>query len=382
MSNEISFTQEQGMLLDTATDFCGQHSTIALVRSRLQDDQSLPADIWQAIVELGWTGITIPEAHGGLGLGFSELVPVVEAMGRHLMATPLVGSALVAHGLKLAGSDAQKQRWLPQIAAGSIATLALLESDGSWVLDAPGALGEINGELLQLSGTKCFVQDATLASLILVSVVIEGQARLVLLERSMIPTAALHREVVIDDTRRCFQLTLEGITVPVEQILPQTCLVELEQAAMLLLSAEMAGGHASVLNLVVDYLKTRKQFDKLIGSYQALKHPTVDVLIGLEASRSHLYHAATMIDGDDAREADIAVRMAKAVASEGFAFAGDRAIQFHGGFGFTFECDAQLYLRRALYCQYQFGDESYQRTRLAPLLLDNLLEKGLLDEVG
>jgi len=370
MSNEITFTQEQGMLLDTAMDFCRQHSTIDLIRSRLKDDQSLPTDVWRAIVELGWTGITIPEAHGGLGLGFSELVPVVEAMGRHLMATPLAGSALVAHALTLAGSDKHKQHWLPQIAAGTIATLALLEPDGSWMLDAPVATGEIKGNELYLTGTKCFVQDAHLASLLLVSVVIEGQARLVLLEKTRVPTAALEREVVIDDTRRCFQLCLDGITLPVEQLLPLTCLAEIEQAAMLLLCAEMTGGHASVLNLVVDYLKTRKQFDHFIGSYQALKHPTVDILIGLEASRSHLYHAATMIDGDDKHEKDMAVRMAKAVASEGFAFAGDRAIQFHGGFGFTYECDAQLYLRRALYCQYQFGDERYQRTLLAPLLLD------------
>jgi alkylation response protein AidB-like acyl-CoA dehydrogenase len=286
------------------------------------------------------------------------------------MATPLVGSALVAHAVTLAGSDEQKQRWLPQIAGGSVATLALLEADGSWVLDKPAAAAEVKGAELHLTGTKCFVQDANLASLLLVSVLIAGQARLVLLERSMMPNTALVREVVIDDTRRCFQLNLDGITVPVEQLLPQTCLLEIEQAAMLLLSAEMAGGHASVLNLVVDYLKTRKQFDQYIGSYQALKHPTVDILIGLEASRSHLYHAATMIDGDDQHQKEIAVRMAKAVASEGFAFAGDRAIQFHGGFGFTYECDAQLYLRRALYCQYQFGDERYQRTLLAPLLLD------------
>jgi acyl-CoA dehydrogenase len=370
MSNEIIFTQEQGMLLDTAMDFCRQHSTMDLIRSRLQDDQSLPTDVWQAIVELGWTGITIPEAHGGLGLGFSELVPVVEAMGRHLMATPLVSSVLVAHALTLAGSDQHKQRWLPQIAGGMIATLALLEPDGSWILEAPAATGEIRGGELHLSGAKCFVQDAHLASLLLVSIVLDGEARLVLLEKSRVPTSALVREIVIDDTRRCFQLCLDGITVPVEQLLPLTCLAELEQAAMLLLCAEMTGGHASVLNLVVEYLKTRKQFDHYIGSYQALKHPTVDILIGLEASRSHLYHAATMIDGDDAQEKDIAVRMAKAVTSEGFAFAGDRAIQFHGGFGFTYECDAQLYLRRALYCQYQFGDARYQRTRLAPLLLD------------
>jgi alkylation response protein AidB-like acyl-CoA dehydrogenase len=134
-------------------------------------------------------------------------------------------------------------------------------------------------------------------------------------------------------------------------------------------AAEMAGGHASTLDLIVDYLKTRKQFDHYIGSYQALKHPTVDILIGLEANRSHVYHAASLFDVNQGDSRRLAVRMAKAVASEGMAYAGDRAIQFHGGFGFTYECDAQLYLRRALWCQHQFGDEAHQRTMLAPLIL-------------
>ena len=141
----------------------------------------------------------------------------------------------------------------------------------------------------------------------------------------------------------------------------------------------MAGGLAGVLNVIVDYLNTRKQFDRLIGSYQALKHPTAEILLSLEAARSHVYHAATLSNfgsnsgsnsGESGQKFEIALRMAKAHSSEAFAYAGDRAVQFHGGFGFTYECDAQLYLRRALWCQYQYGDERYHRQKLAPLLID------------
>ncbi|MEJ6590631.1 MAG: acyl-CoA dehydrogenase family protein [SAR86 cluster bacterium] len=372
MSQPIEFTEEQSMLLDTAMDFCGKHSPVSLVRARLGDEQTIPAAVWQEIVDLGWSAITIPETYGGLGLGLSELVPVVESMGRHLMATPLVWSAAAAHTLLLAGSEEQKNIWLPKLATGAVATMGLVELDGSWLLDAPTCGAEQQTGKLVLTGTKCFVQDATLADMIIVSVLLAGQPRLVLLDKAQIPVAALTQEVVIDETRRSFQLDLDGISVGLESLLPQTCFAEIEQVLMLLLSAEMVGGHANTLNLVIEYLKTRKQFDKYIGSYQALKHPTVDILIGLEASRSHVYHGATVFDQADSSSADkaIALRMAKAVASEGFAFAGDRAIQFHGGFGFTFECDAQLYLRRALWCQYQFGDETYQRSCLAPLLLD------------
>lgn len=370
MSNIIKFTEEQSMLLDTAMDFCEKNSPINLVRSRIEEEQSLPTDLWRSMVELGWTGITIPESYGGLGLGFSDLVPVVEAMGRNLMSTPLAWTAIAANTLVQAGSENQKSYWLPKIATGTIATMALVETDGSWVLNEPTAQGTIEGDSIVLSGTKCFVHDATIAEMIIVSLVVNDEARLVLIETASMPSEALVREVVIDETRRCYQFTLDGLKIPAEQLLPKTCFDKIEQAAILLLSAEMAGGHANTLNLIIDYLKTRKQFDKYIGSYQALKHPTVDVLIGLEASRSHLYHAATMLDDGKDEEKEVALSMLKAVASEGFAFAGDRAIQFHGGFGFTYECDAQLFLRRALWGQHQFGDETHHRTALAALLID------------
>ncbi len=138
-------------------------------------------------------------------------------------------------------------------------------------------------------------------------------------------------------------------------------------AHCLLLAAEMCGGIAGVLEVTLDYLKTRKQFERHIGSYQALKHPMVDVLTGLEASRSLLYHAASQFG--TGRSSEISVRMAKAQASDAFAFASDRAIQFHGAFGFTYDCDAQLFRRRALWCEYQQGDAAHHRRHLAELLL-------------
>ena len=138
----------------------------------------------------------------------------------------------------------------------------------------------------------------------------------------------------------------------------------------MLLSAESAGGIAGVLEVIVEYLNTRTAFGRKIGGYQGLKHPTVDILIGLERSRSHAYHAASLIEaGADGQSIEVALRMAKAESSDSYAFAGDRAIQFHGGFGFTWECDAQLYLRRALWAQYAFGDAIHHRRHLAEQLI-------------
>lgn len=365
----IEFSEEQAMLLDSAREFAKSESSIDLVRARLDEERAIPAALWSSIVALGWTGIVIPEQHGGLGLGFSHLVPIIESMGRQLMASPLVWSSISAHALTRSNNETLQAHWLPQLVNGAIGAMALMEEGGNWDLRSPACTATQDGNNLKLSGTKVFVEDAAIADFLLVSVLLDGKPRLILVEASKIEPAHVRREVVIDETRRSFRVELDGIQVPLSNVLGEVEFEEIELAAMLLLSAEMAGGHASVLNLIVEYLKTRKQFDKYIGSYQALKHPTVDILIGLEASRSHLYYAASLFDKDTGDSRRLAVRMAKAVASEGMAFAGDRAIQFHGGFGFTYECDAQLYLRRALWSQQQFGDEVHQRTLLAPLVL-------------
>jgi alkylation response protein AidB-like acyl-CoA dehydrogenase len=126
--------------------------------------------------------------------------------------------------------------------------------------------------------------------------------------------------------------------------------------------------------VIVDYLKTRKQFGQLIGSYQGLKHPTVDVLNAMDSARSLVYHAATVVGAEPLdSDAEEACRMAKAEASEALAFAGDRAVQFHGGMGFTYECDAQLFIRRGQWMRQQFGDAGHHRRRLAGLLLDGFV---------
>ncbi len=363
----IQFSDEQAMLLDTALDFCRNQSPIDTVRDRL-DAEHIDREQWQQIVELGWLGINAPETSGGLGMGLSSVVPIVESMGRYLMGTPYSSTVLAIETLAANGSEAQQAEWLPRLAAGGIATMALTEADGGWNLKDIEARGFVDSGRVRLEGKKTFVTDADVADFLLASVQIDGAARFVLIETGAL--RVVERETVIDQTRRSFQVSLDGVEIDSGQVLSGADFERVEQAALLLLTAEAAGGLPSVLHLVVEYLNTRKAFGRTIGSYQALKHPASDILLSSEAARSHLYHAATLFDKDDVRAREAAVRMAKAQAVEAFAYAGDRAVQFHGGFGFTFECDAQLFLRRALWCQYQFGDERYHRQLLQPLLLD------------
>ena len=367
---QIEFSEEQNMLLDTAGEFCKSNASMDLVRSSIATETGIEAEIWKEIAGLGWLGIIVPEEFGGLGLALSDVVPIVESMGRHLMSAPYCSTIMATQAIASSGDSEQKSRWLPRIVEGDVGTVALTEVDGSWNLDEVECQGLEEGEGIRLQGVKCFVQDLAMAKWVVVSAKIEGATRLMVLDMTKVPETHYSREVVIDETRRSFRLNLDGLTVPKENLLIGSDFQSLESAALLMLCAEISGGLMGVLPVIVEYLNTRKAFDRTIGSYQALKHPTVDILMSLEGARSHLYHASTLLSQGKLEEFESAVRMAKAQGSEAFAFAGDRAVQFHGGFGFTYECDAQLFLRRALWCQYQFGDERYHRQWLARALFD------------
>ncbi|MFY8074516.1 MAG: acyl-CoA dehydrogenase family protein [Sphingorhabdus lacus] len=366
----LGYSEEQIELLDVATTFCRDKSPIDKVRKLMDSDLGYDADIWAEMAALGWSAIAIPEAHGGVGLTLAEVVPVVEQMGRHLMASPFVASTLAAQGLIAGGTETQKAEWLPKIAEGAIGTLALYEAHGDWDLGNITATVRSDGGKLHLSGEKLFALWADSADCIIVSVMLDGKPALLLLTRAQVE-GRLRREAIIDETKRSFALSLDGLEVETSALLEvgnsaQT-LAHIEQAATLLQSAEMCGGSQSVIDYTISYLQTRKQFGKIIGEYQALKHPTVDAYVDYEKARSHLYSAASSFS--DQGLGEIAVRMAKAAADGVYSFAADRAIQFHGGFGFTHDCDAGLHRRAAIFQASQFGDAAWQRAKLSHLLL-------------
>jgi acyl-CoA dehydrogenase len=363
----IGFSEAQGDLLEVATAFCRDRSPIATVRALMNSDTGFDGAAWQEMAELGWMAIAVPEAYGGVGLSMAEVVPVVEQMGCNLMASPFVSTILAAHALMAAGSEALKAEWLPKLASGSMATLALSEAHGNWDLAHIDASATRRGDQLVLHGAKHFVLWADCADIILTTVMIDGKPAMVALTRGDIPAGALRRETIIDETKRSFALTLDGISVPVAAMLDGAPLATVGEAAILLQAAEMCGGTQAVIDYTLGYLQTRKQFGKLIGEYQALKHPMVDAYVGYEKARSHLYGAAHC-HGQQGQGA-IAAHMAKAAADKAYAYAADRAIQFHGGFGFTHDCDAGLHRRAAIFHASQYGDASWHRAKLADLLL-------------
>lgn len=369
-SGSIGFSEEQAELLEVAQRFAREKSPIDKVRALIDDETGHDPGVWAELAELGWLAIAVPEEFGGVGLTMAEVVPVVEQMGRSLMGGPFVSTTIAAQAVLVGGTEAQKNDLLPGICGGTPATIALMEADGSWDLSSITCTAGRDGDTLTLKGTKLLVTDAAAAEWLVVSVSLEGEAALVVVPKSALGADALTREVVIDETRRSYKVTLDGVTVPAANLLTGAAatqtLAHIEMVSSLLAAAEMCGGTASCIDYTVDYLKTRTQFGKLIGSYQALKHPAVDALLEYEAARSHLYAAAHSFG--EQGEGEIATRMAKAQAATAMSFAADRAIQFHGGFGFTYDCDAQLYRRRAFWGDALHGDAAYQRKKLAELI--------------
>ena len=368
----IHFNEEQGMLRDSAREFCSKRSDIQAVRALLGSEAGYDDSVWRELVSLGWMGVAIPEEYGGSGLGIGSAVPLAECMGKSLLSTPFFSSVLASQALLRGGSARQREQWLPAIVKGCVASVAVLESE-DWGDESVSMTATAAGETLVLSGTKTHVADASVAELFLVPVEFESKRCLLLVPATLVAEGAIQPQTLIDETKRCARVDFSGVVVPVGNILPGDYAAVMRDICLigaLLHASEATGSAYACLDLTVEYLKTRKQFGRLIGSYQALKHPMVEGLCAIDAAKSFIYHAATIMDESPLdTDAEIACRMAKAQASEALKFVGDRAVQFHGGMGFTYECDTQLYIRRAQWAQQVFGDAYHHRKRLAPLLL-------------
>lgn len=368
---KIGFTEEQIDMLGAAERFCREKSPMEKVRDLMESELGYDADVWAEIGALGWLGIAIPEEYGGVGLSLTEVVPVAEQMGRRMMHSPFMATTLASQAIVMGGTEAQKAELLPKLAEGKAATLALSENNGDWDLRNIEATATADAKGYRLSGTKTFVADAMAAQWIVASVLIEGEVRLVIIPKDSIRDSAIRRETIIDETKRGYELNLDRILIGTSEVLDadktQATLDHIHLSANLLSAAELTGSCQSCIDYTVEYLGTRKQFGKLIGAFQALKHPTVDAFVDYQKARSLLYTAAYNFGKQG--EGEIAVRMAKSKAEESASFAADRSIQFHGGFGFTYDCDAQLYRRRAIFHASQWGDARYHKQKLADLLL-------------
>jgi acyl-CoA dehydrogenase len=368
-------------VLESAKSFCRDNSNIEQVRALLYSSNAtahigFDRALWQASVDLGWQGLGIPESYGGSDIGISSAVAIAEAMGRYMLSTPFHSCTLAAQMVLRGGTEQQKREWLPRIAAGAIVTTAILD-DEDWGAPQFTCTASPQADQWVLSGSKMLVCDATAAEAFIVAFQTpEGQPLLAIVIADELDENAIQPHNLLDETKRAALVDFTGVSLKTEAILDptktQSCLRDTMLIGAMLTAAEAVGTTAASLDITVEYMKTRKQFGKLIGSNQALKHPAVEILCNMDLAKSLVYHAATLVGSETLnQDAEIGCRMAKVKSTDALLFAGDRGVQFHGAMGFTYECNTQLYIRRAQWSQQQYGDSGFHRKRLAGLLLDS-----------
>ena len=363
----FGLTEEQQLLKNSARQFFSAECPSAEVRRLMETSTAHDTALWQKMAEQGWTGLPFPEEYGGMGLGLVDLAAACEEMGQALVpgaflaTVPLAGTAIFA-----GGSDLHKKEYLAPICNGQAqASLALLEAEASWD-PAHVSMGLKNGVL---NGQKFFVPDADVASFIVCAVRQGADLALAVVDRHA-AGVTLEPQPAMDTTRKLYVVNFCEVAADVLATgdAARAALDRALDVATVALTAEMTGGMQRALDLTVAYAKTRKQFGKPIGQFQAVQHMCADMLIMLEGARSATYYAAWALQENTA-DARVAVSVAKAYTSDAYREAGNRAIQVHGGMGFTWENDVHLYYRRAKASEIAFGDTAYHRERMAKSLI-------------
>jgi alkylation response protein AidB-like acyl-CoA dehydrogenase len=376
---DIGFTEEQELLRTSARRFLENECPTAFVRERMAEPAAITGDFWRKLAEQGWFGILYPEEADGSGLGLVDMTVLMEEMGRAVMPGPFFSTVLLGGAAILeAGSPEQRQEWLPRIAAGD-AKLSLAWTEPNARGDAAGivASGRETAAGFVLSGTKLFVPDAHLSDALVVAMrtrdgsTMEDGVSLFLVP-SDTPGLTVTLLPTIDETRKLCEVRLDNVAIAPAALLGEKhggwlALARVLDRATVALCAEMCGGAQRVLDMTTDYAKIRVTFGKPIGSYQGVKHRAADMLVDVENAKSLTYYAAWAID-EGLADAPLAVSMAKAYASDAYRKVAGAGIQLHGGIGFTWEHDLQLYFKRAKASEVAFGDATWHRERVARLL--------------
>lgn len=376
---ELVLTEDQEMLAKTAKDFVRTQSPISRMRALrdAQDSIGFSRRLWKDMAELGWVGILIPEEYGGASMGLADLVVVLEALGRTLAPEPFLSTVLLGGQLLTkAGSETQKQAWLPGIATGDkLLTIAYQEARSRYDLNRVTTKAEPEGKGWLLSGEKIQVLDGHTADGLIVSARTAGEQNdpegiTLFLVPQGTPGLTVTQQHRID-SRPIALVSLNGVKVGAESMIGSPgdgykILSQVVDGATVGLCAEMLGGMHQIFDDTLAYLKTRVQFGVLIGTFQALKHRTARVFMELELARSSVMAAARAADAGDA-ECEALVSLAKARCSDAFILASNEAIQMFGGIGMTDEHDAGFYLKRARVAEMTFGDAAWHRDRWARL---------------
>ncbi|MEZ5919746.1 MAG: acyl-CoA dehydrogenase [Parvularculaceae bacterium] len=374
----LILNEEQEMLKESARGFLEEKAPVAALR-KLRDEKSedgFSRELWKEMADMGWAGILVDESHGGAGFGFVGAGVLAEEMGRTLAASPFLStSVLAATALNKFAGDAHKQEYLPKIATGDV-IMALAVDEGRKHGPKETALtAEKSGNGFRLNGAKTFVADGHVADKIIVAARTAGAAgeeaglSLFMIDRKAKGVTA--DRVNLADSRNAASIRFENVEATGEDVIGEidsgyAALEGVLAAGRAGLAAEMSGSAQHVFDMTTGYLKERKQFGKVIGSFQALQHRAAHLYCEIELVKSVVLKALQDLDNAFGM-AGVTCSLAKAKAGEVAKLASREAVQMHGGIGMTDEFDVGLFMKRIRVAQEMFGDGAYHADRIARL---------------
>jgi alkylation response protein AidB-like acyl-CoA dehydrogenase len=374
----LVLNEEQRLLKETAQEFLSSNAPVDALR-KLRDNKDKTGycqNTWQQMAELGWAGITIPQAYGGLEFGALGLGAIIEESGRTLTASPLLATvALCANIIELASSEKQKQQYLPDIASGKISLALALEESAHHNPSNIALAAEKDGSGFVLSGNKCFVVDGHSADYLIVVARTSGRVddsdgiSLFIVDPA---TSGIKRSrTIFADSRNVANIEFDKVAVSDINLIGELdnggdALDKALDRARIYLAAEMLGGANECFERTIKYLKEREQFGVKIGSFQALKHRAAKMLVDLELARSAVLDGLSAIDENRADLAQMA-SLAKTLLNDTYYLVTNEAVQMHGGIGVTDELDIGLFLKRSRVAIQLLGDSGFHKDRYASL---------------
>ncbi|MEZ0149007.1 MAG: acyl-CoA dehydrogenase family protein [Candidatus Reddybacter sp.] len=374
----LVLNEEQNMLKESAQGFLSEHAPVAQLRQLRDERSELGYDkaTWQQMVELGWSGILVPEAHGGLEFGHVGMGQVMEENGRTLTASPLLSTAvLAASAINSAGSEAQKKALLPAIVEGSLLLAVALDEGPKYRPAMVTTTATASGEGYVLNGEKQFVCDGHIADKLIISARTSGEASdeqgvSLFIVDSAAPGVEIER-VYLADSRNSSMVRLNSVALGADALLGEkdsgaSLITYLADVANVHLSAELLGMSQEVFERTLQYMKERSQYGALIGSYQGLQHRAAHMFSEIELAKSVVIKALQALDSNDA-QLSLLASVCKAKVSEVATLVTNEGVQLHGGIGMTDELDIGFFMKRARVAEQQFGDRRYHVQRFASL---------------
>lgn len=373
----LALNEEQRLLKDSAREFLSDSAPVDALRKLRDSKDSVgySKELWQQMVELGWTAISIPEKYDGLEFGYQGLGVVFEQLGFFLSASPLFSTVVLgASTIELLGNEEQKQALLPQIAAGELTLAVALEESSQHAPTLINTKAETNADGFVLNGSKTFVLDGHTADKLIVLARTSGNTSdeegiTAFLVDSQAEGVSITRTIMLD-SRNAANIQFNNVKVSSDAILGGAgqafpSFNQVLARGRTILAAEMLGGCQEMFNRTMAYLKEREQFGVKIGSFQALKHRASQMFVEIELSKSVVLEALTAIDQHSDIEKIACI--AKAKLNDTYQLVTNEATQMHGGIGVTDELDVGLFLKRARVVIHSLGNSAFLRDRLATL---------------